>query len=118
MITEAVGSYLETGSSRFSYTTNSGNISGCLTIAPHSGASLYPAIGLNETKFSFIVISGGIPIAQIDNDHPIEVSGSHFRGLHQHTLVSGSTVQRVPVERVKSVAESGSLVQALWEGVL
>ena len=80
----------------------------CLVITPYSGTSVYPKMSLNEAKFSFIVISGGIPLIQIDNDHSINVSGSQFMGLHQHRFISGSTVERLPLPNLKNIGKAGS----------
>ena len=114
MITDTIEDYLQTGSGRLLNTIISGHLTSHLTIAPHSGANFIPTISLDEAKFSFNVLSGGTLIAQIDNDHPIDISGSQFRGLHEHEFISGSTINRIPIGQINSVAEAGSYAHNLW----
>ena len=116
MLTNIVEGYLQTGSSRMKYLTTSGSISGCLNIAPYDEAVVTPNMGINNAKFSFIVLSGGVPIAQIDNDHPINVSGSPILCLHEHVFESGVTVARKPLF-IKTIARAGSYAQDLWNNI-
>lgn len=116
MITEIIEGYLQTGSGRLSERSISAGILACLNIVPHSGNSTYPQMGLDESKFSFVILSGGILIAQIDNDHPLNISGSQFYGLHQHEFSPlGETISRVLVSGIVNIGEAGSLAERLWK---
>lgn len=117
MLTDIVEHYLQTGSSRMQHITTSGNICVYLNIVPHSGSHVTPDLGIRNAKFSCLVTSGGIAIAQIDNDHPINVSGNDIVCLHEHVFDSGETIARRPIW-IKSIAEAGSYAQKLLDSTL
>ena len=117
MLTKKIENHLQTSSGNIQQKVASGAVFGYLSIKSYGGVPINPDISLNQVKFSFNIVSGSENIARIDNDHPIDVSGSQFFGLHQHEFISGSTAKRTPIHQVKNVGEAGSLARKLWENI-
>ena len=116
MLRETIKGYLETGSGRLSHRAVSAGILACLNIVPYNGVPIHKEIDLNEAKFSLIILYNRVPIVQIDNDHPIEISGGQFHGLHRHEFGPfGETISRVPVFGIVNIGEAGSLAEKLWK---